>query len=188
MQTHRSKQSKVKRSNQPTMEISDVQPSGCLTCFGRGYYLCNEGDVKCKFCNGTGMKPIVLATGVYDLVHAGHISLLEFAALYGDLWVGINDDESVRKLKGPSRPINNEANRAYVISAVKAVQGVFLIHSTTITDTIIALRPSVWVKGNDYQLETLNKEERAAANAVGTKILFAPKIEGLSSSGILAKI
>lgn len=188
MQTHRSKQSKVKRSNQPTMEIGDVKATGCITCFGRGYYLCNEGDVTCKFCNGTGLKPIVLASGCYDILHAGHISLLEFAAMHGDLWVGINDDESVRILKGQFRPINNEANRAYVLSALRVVRGVFLIHSTTVTDTITELKPYWWVKGNDYTLETLNKEERAAANAVGTKILFAPKIKGLSSSGILAKI
>ena len=170
------------------MEIGDVKATGCITCFGKGYYLCNRGDVTCQFCNGTGLKPLVLTTGCFDVIHAGHVALLEFAALHGDLWVGINDDKSVRKLKGPSRPINNEINRAYVLSAMRVVKGVFLIHSTTVTAAIIRLRPDVWVKGAGYTLETLNKEEKAAADSSETKILFAPKIEGLSSSSIIAKI
>lgn len=188
MQTNRTKQSEIKRSNKPTMEIGDVKATGCVTCFGKGYYLCSKGDVKCEFCNGTGLKPIVLTTGCFDVVHAGHIALLEFSALYGDLWVGINDDEAVRNLKGRSRPINSEADRAYVLSAIRVVKGVFLIHSATVTGAIARLRPQFWVKGSDYTPETLNKDERAAAEWAGTKILFAPKVQGLSTSLILSRI
>lgn len=170
------------------MEIRDVKATGCITCFGKGYYLSREGDVLCQFCNGTGLKPIVLTTGCFDVVHAGHIALLEFAAIYGDLWVGINDDDSVRILKGPSRPINNQVDRAYVLTALRVVKGVFLIHATTVTEAIAVIRPNVWVKGSDYTLETLNKKEKAAAELADTKIIFAPKVEGLSTSQILKRI
>lgn len=129
---------------------------------------------------------IALATGCFDVLHCGHVELLERAALHGPLFVGINTDESVRVLKGPSRPVNKLEDRAYVLSALECVRIVFPIES--VADAIRSLRPSHWIKGGDYTLETLDKDEVAAANEVGAKIVLVPMVAGLSTTGILSKL
>jgi len=171
------------------METGNSQ-EGCVTCFGKGYYLCSKGEVTCHICGGTGkaMTSIVLATGCFDILTRGHIELLEFAALHGELHVGINDDESIKILKGERRPINKMEDRAYVLSALNAVHRVFPIHDITVTKAILKLRPDVWIKGSDYTLETLNQEERKAAEKIGTKIVFAPMLAGYSTTNVLSKI
>lgn len=135
------------------------------------------------------MTNITLCTGCFDVIHRGHIALLEFAwsETNCEIHVGINDDESVRKLKGDKRPIHTYEDRAYVVQAISFVNNVFPIRSTTITDTILKVKPKFWVKGSDYTLETLNQEERKAAESVGTKILFAPIIKGHSTTNIISK-
>jgi rfaE bifunctional protein nucleotidyltransferase chain/domain len=130
---------------------------------------------------------ISLTTGCFDVIHAGHISLLEAAAGRGMLFVGINDDESVRKLKGPSRPVNNENDRMRVIAALECVQVVFLIRDTTVTQAIRIVSPSAWIKGGDYTLNTLNKDEVAAANEVGADIILVPALAGYSTTNTLKK-
>jgi rfaE bifunctional protein nucleotidyltransferase chain/domain len=130
---------------------------------------------------------IVLTTGCFDILHAGHISLLETASEKGILFVGINDDESVRRLKGPSRPVNNENDRMRVIAALECVQVVFLIRDTTVTQAILNVMPMAWVKGGDYTLDTLNKDEVAAANEVGADIILVPALAGYSTTNTLKK-
>ncbi len=131
---------------------------------------------------------IALATGCFDVIHKGHIKLLESAAEHGILFVGVNDDESVRKLKGPTRPINNEQDRMVVLAGLECVQGVFLIRGTDVAEAIRKVRPSAWVKGSGYTLDTLNKEEVAAANEVGADIVLVPVVEGKSSTSVINKM
>lgn len=163
----------------------------CVTCKGTGYYFCSRGDVKCHICGGTGITPsdITLCTGCFDVIHRGHIELLEFAWTQtdGEVHVGINDDESVRKLKGDKRPIHAYEDRAYVLQAISYVNHVFPINGETVTETILKVKPRWWVKGSDYTLETLNQDERKAAESVGAEILFAPIIKGHSTTNILSK-
>lgn len=95
--------------------------------------------------------PVVFTNGVFDLLHPGHVDILLGARRCGDaLVVGLNSDASVRRLKGPERPVRNEADRAYVLAAIEAVDCVVLFDTDTPIDLVLALRPDVLVKGGDY--------------------------------------
>ncbi len=131
---------------------------------------------------------IALATGCFDLLHVGHIKLLESAAEHGILFVGVNDDESVRQLKGPTRPINNEQDRMAVLAGLECVQGVFLIHGTNVANTINKVAPNAWIKGGNYTIDTLNKEEVIAAQDMLCDIVLVPMVEGKSSTAVINKM
>ena len=138
----------------------------------------------------------ILTTGCFDLITRGHLELLNAAAdlykpceLYVSmLYVGINDDESVRKLKGPTRPINNEEDRMFHLAALQMVDRVFLIRSINVANAIRKLKPTIWVKGGDYTMETLNQEEVAAAKEVGARIVLFPKFGAYSSTSVIEKL
>jgi rfaE bifunctional protein nucleotidyltransferase chain/domain len=104
-------------------------------------------------------RPIVFTNGVFDILHRGHVGYLNAASKLGaTLIVGINTDASVRMLgKGADRPINNEMDRAYVISALRAVGAVVLFAERTPVQVISILRPDIYVKGGDYDMETLEE-------------------------------
>lgn len=131
---------------------------------------------------------IVLVTGVFDCIHLGHIELLRYAYRFGFVLVGLNADNAVKQLKGSGRPIHSQTARLAVIDSIRFVSGAFLINETTVTNAILEIKPTVWVKGSDYTLKTLNQEERKAAESVGTRIVFAPKVEGYSSSNIIERM
>lgn len=138
---------------------------------------------------------VTLCTGVFDVLHFGHVQLLEYAASintetsrFNMLVVGINSDAAVRELKGPTRPIHNEEARARVIAALECVDEVCIINDIRVTNSLRIINPDVWVKGGQYTLETLDKEEREQAEKQGTKIVFAPHIEGYSTTEILKKL
>lgn len=131
---------------------------------------------------------VALATGCFDVLHRGHVELLEEAAGYGNVFVGVNDDESVRKLKGPTRPVNNEQDRMLVIAGLECVKAVFLIRSDKVTDAIRLVAPDYWVKGGSYTMETLDKDEVAAAKEVGAEIVLVPVTIGYSTTNILSRI
>lgn len=133
-------------------------------------------------------KPVVLVTGCFDVIHLGHALLLEFASEHGIVFVGVNSDQSIKQLKGDSRPINNQSDRMELLEHLAAVYVSFIIDETTVTNAILKIKPSAWIKGADYTLETLNQEERKAAESVGTKIVFAPKVEGYSSTSIIERM
>lgn len=123
--------------------------------------------------------------GCFDLLHAGHIHLLESAKALGDiLIVGINSDESVRTLKGPSRPINSAMDRCKVIAALWCVDCVTVFDDVRATKFLKDASPKVWVKGGDYNLSTLDQSER---NAIHGAIVIVPTIIGLSTTGILTR-
>jgi D-beta-D-heptose 7-phosphate kinase/D-beta-D-heptose 1-phosphate adenosyltransferase len=129
-----------------------------------------------------------LVTGCFDVLHVGHLELLKYAFSFGyRVVVGVNDDDSVRALKGQGRPVNCLHHRMALISSIKYVGFVFPIFSRNVVETIQRIRPIVWVKGADYTIDTLNQDERAAANDVGTEIRFAPLVPGLSTTAILQR-
>jgi rfaE bifunctional protein nucleotidyltransferase chain/domain len=99
---------------------------------------------------------VVFTNGVFDLLHPGHVDVLLGARRAGDaLVVGVNSDESVRRLKGPSRPVRAEAERAYVLAALSMVDAVVVFGEDTPLETILALKPDVLVKGGDYTASTV---------------------------------
>lgn len=134
-------------------------------------------------------KQIVLTNGCFDILHTGHVEYLERARELGDaLVVAINSDRSVRELKGPSRPINHEENRARVISALRCVDYVTVFDSLRVTRVIELLRPAKYAKGGDYTIETLDAGEREAMIACGTEICILPLVPGQSTTNIITKV
>ena len=102
-------------------------------------------------------KKLVATNGCFDLLHLGHVRYLEAARARGDiLIVGVNGDQSVRQLKGPGRPLNDERTRAEVLAALECVDVVTIFPEVRATRFIEAVRPAIYVKGGDYSSETLN--------------------------------
>ena len=130
---------------------------------------------------------VVFTNGCFDLIHAGHIELLSFAAGEGDrLIVGLNSDASVRMLKGASRPIQNEADRARIVGALRAVDLVVLFDDLTPLSLIEAISPDVLVKGADYTEDQVVGGELVKAR--GGRIALFPLIEGRSSTKIVERM
>lgn len=132
-------------------------------------------------------ETIVFTNGCFDLLHTGHIHLLQAAACEGDrLIVGLNTDESIRKLKGPARPVLEEHDRAAILAALGCVDMVILFAEPTPIKLIESLRPDVIVKGADYR-----KEDVVGADLVkqwGGKILLFPLEKGKSTSALIESI
>jgi len=121
-------------------------------------------------------KTIVFANGAFDLLHAGHVRYLEAARAEGDwLAVGVNSDESVRKAKGPGRPILPEAERAEIVAALSAVDAVVLFAEDSPARLIAELRPDVHAKGTDYTPDTVPERAVVAAYGGRTAIVGDPK-------------
>lgn len=130
---------------------------------------------------------IVFTNGCFDIVHAGHVSYLHKAAREGDkLIVGINTDESVRALKGDTRPINGQDDRACVVAALAAVDAVVLFDEETPLELIKALQPDVLVKGADYSKDQV--VGAAEVESHGGRVVLVPLIEGKSTSELVRKI
>ncbi len=137
---------------------------------------------------GNGRK-IVWTNGCFDLLHIGHLNYLRKAKENGDiLIVGINSDSSVKKLKGPTRPINRESDRAEMLAAMDFVDYVLIYPELDATKYLKLLRPHLYVKGDDYNLETVNREERKIVESYGGKILFLGIDSKVSTSAIIEKI
>uniref|UniRef100_UPI00404974C4 adenylyltransferase/cytidyltransferase family protein n=1 Tax=Cephaloticoccus sp. TaxID=1985742 RepID=UPI00404974C4 len=134
-------------------------------------------------------KALVLTNGVFDLLHTGHLYYLRKArALGGALYVAINGDKSVRGLKGPSRPVQSEIERAYGLAACEFIDGIVVFHTPRLDNEIVQLRPDVYSKAGDYTLETLDPTERAALEKIGARIEFMPFLEGFSTTKLIARI
>jgi rfaE bifunctional protein nucleotidyltransferase chain/domain len=132
---------------------------------------------------------LVLTNGCFDVFHAGHVLFLEEARDLGHaLIVGVNADWAVARLKGPTRPINTEMNRALIVAALACVSLVTIFPSTDITALLRVARPHIWVKGGDYTVESLDQAEVAVARQEGVEIKILPLTSGLSTSGLIAKI
>ncbi len=128
-------------------------------------------------------KRIVVTNGCFDLLHVGHLRCLDFARSLGDLlWVGVNDDRSVRTQKGERRPIHPEGERAELLAALRPVDLVTIFSGKRATGFLQAARPSVYVKGGDYRRETLDAEELQALERMGAEIEFFPLVAGRSTT------
>jgi rfaE bifunctional protein nucleotidyltransferase chain/domain len=136
-----------------------------------------------------GGKRVVATNGCFDLLHPGHVRYLKVARTLGDvLVVGVNGDQSVQELKGAGRPINNEKDRAEILAALESVDLVAIFPELRATRFIESVHPDVYVKGGDYNSETLNTEERAALQRIGSRIEIIPFEKGYSTSGLIKKL
>lgn len=134
-------------------------------------------------------RRLVLTNGCFDLMHPGHVYFLRGAAKLGDvLWVCLNGDASVKKLKGDLRPVLGERERALVLTALGFVDAALIFTTPRLTAEIEALAPDVYAKAGDYTIETLNPDERAALEKVGADIRFLPFLEGFSTTGLIKRI
>lgn len=141
-----------------------------------------------KRLRGEG-KRVVWTNGCFDILHVGHISYLQRAAALGDLLVvGLNSDASVRKLKGPDRPIIDEMERAFVLSALECVGLVTIFDNETPLDLIKQLKPDIYAKGGDYTIDTIVQPERRAVESYGGKIAILPAVAGRSTTSIISRI
>jgi D-glycero-beta-D-manno-heptose 1-phosphate adenylyltransferase len=134
-------------------------------------------------------RRVVLTNGVFDLLHTGHLYYLKQARELGDaLIVALNGDASVRALKGPTRPVQAQEERAYALAALACVDGIVIFDTPRLTGEIRAIRPDVYCKAGDYTLEKLDPGERAALEEVRAEIKFLPFLEGFSTTKLIAKI
>lgn len=132
-------------------------------------------------------KRIVFTNGVFDIMHAGHVQLLRQAKALGDiLVVGVNSDASVRRLKGPRRPVNHERDRIALVAALDAVDHAIIFREDTPADVIRALRPDIHVKGGDYTADSL--PEIDAVREVGTDVRILPLRGELSTTNVIHRI
>ena len=130
---------------------------------------------------------IVFTNGCFDVLHPGHIYLLQFARDRGDfLILGLNTDDSVRRQKGPARPFVSEDQRAYMLSHYGFVDMVVLFGEDTPLSLISTLRPDILVKGGDYTPETVVGRE--LVESYGGEVVICPRIDGLSTTDLVKKI
>lgn len=130
---------------------------------------------------------VVFTNGVFDLLHPGHVDILGSARRLGDvLVVGLNTDASVKRLKGPGRPIRSESERAYVVAALEAVDAVVMFDEDTPLELVIAMHPDVIAKGGDYAEDAI-----AGAREVkqwGGEVVVVPLTPGQSTTSIIEKL
>lgn len=132
-------------------------------------------------------KTIVFTNGCFDVLHAGHITSLAEAAKQGDiLVVGLNADVSVKKLKGETRPVNDEKARATVMAALGVVDAVTIFSEPTPRELIVSIMPDVLVKGGDYKVEEIAGAKEVIEN--GGKVVINPILEGFSTTAIIEKM
>ncbi|MDX8393635.1 MAG: D-glycero-beta-D-manno-heptose 1-phosphate adenylyltransferase [Mariprofundales bacterium] len=138
-----------------------------------------------KWRKSDGMD-IVFTNGCFDLLHPGHVKYLQDAALLGHLVVGVNDDASIRRLKGNNRPINKLSDRMCMLSALQCVDLVVPFDEDTPLELIKLLHPDVLIKGGDYQLA--NIVGRAEVQSYGGRVFVIQCLAGYSSSKIIERI
>lgn len=132
-------------------------------------------------------KRVVFTNGCFDIIHAGHVSYLAWAREQGDaLIIGLNSDDSVRRIKGAERPFVSFDDRARLLSALRSVDAVVGFDETTPEVLLDRLRPDVHVKSEQYRIEDL--PERVVVEQHGGKIVLAPHVAGRSTTDLIAAI
>ncbi len=132
-------------------------------------------------------KTVVTTNGCFDILHVGHVRYLQKTKSFADvLIVLLNSDISVKKIKGPTRPINNEADRAEILCALTCVDYVVLFDEDSPRDLLDEMKPDVYTKGADYTMETLPEADIMRKN--GTRVEFISFVEGKSTTNIINKI
>jgi len=148
--------------------------------------LCTAADVPARVA--ALPKPVVFTNGVFDILHRGHVSYLAQArALGASLVVGLNSDHSARQLgKGPDRPLNGEADRACVLAALESVSLVVLFDERTPVELLKRVRPELYVKGGDYDIESL--EETRWVRSWGGDARALSFVDGYSTTSLVTRI
>ncbi len=132
---------------------------------------------------------IVFTNGCFDVLHRGHAYYLWQASQLGDvLVVAVNADESVRALKGPTRPVMPEAERAELVAALEFVGLVVVFPELNVVPLLEELRPDVYVKGGDYTIDTINQDERHVVEKGGGRVEILGNIPGTSTTEVIARI
>lgn len=132
-------------------------------------------------------QTVAFTNGCFDLLHAGHIASLSQAAAEADkLVVALNADSSVKELKGPNRPVNDEDARAVVLSALEVVDAVTIFSEPTPLTVINAIQPDVLVKGGDYTVEQIAGAKEVLAR--GGRVVINPIVEGFSTTSVIEKM
>jgi D-beta-D-heptose 7-phosphate kinase/D-beta-D-heptose 1-phosphate adenosyltransferase len=132
-------------------------------------------------------KTIAFTNGCFDILHEGHIfSLFEAAKEADYLVIGVNADISVKKLKGETRPVNNQHSRALLLASLMIVDAVVIFEEDTPLNLITAIMPDVFVKGGDYTIEQIAGAKEVLAN--GGRVIINPILQGFSTTGIIEKI
>ena len=131
-------------------------------------------------------KKIVSTNGCFDVLHRGHVAYLQEAKNMGDiLVVGLNSDKSVKRIKGESRPINDQESRAFVVDALKSVDFVVVFNEETPIEMLKIIKPKYHVKGGDYSGKIIESE---IVESGGGEIVFVNFIDGFSSTKIINKL
>jgi D-glycero-beta-D-manno-heptose 1-phosphate adenylyltransferase len=132
-------------------------------------------------------KRLVFTNGVFDLLHVGHVRYLAQARALGDaLLVAINSDRTVRELKGPARPVFDQAERAEILAALRVVDYVVVFDDVSPRSLIAELLPDVLVKGGDYGLDQIHGREEV--EAAGGKVISLPFVEGASTTTLIERM
>lgn len=132
-------------------------------------------------------QKIVFTNGCFDLLHVGHVTYLAQAKALGDvLVIGLNTDASVRRLKGPDRPVNKQDARALVLAALESVDYVVFFDEDTPYNIITQVKPDILVKGGDYEIDNIVGSDFVRAR--GGQVLTIPFVDGFSTSNILEQI
>ena len=132
-------------------------------------------------------KKIVFTNGVFDILHEGHIASLSEAATYADiLIVGVNADASVKRLKGETRPVNNQQSRVLLLASLLMTDAVVLFEEDTPFNLISSIMPDVLVKGGDYTVEQVVGAKEVIAH--GGTVKIAPTLEGFSTTAIIERM
>ena len=131
-------------------------------------------------------KRIVFTNGCFDILHVGHVRYLKEAKALGDILIlGLNSDCSVKRLKGSNRRINNESDRAEVLSALKAIDYVVIFDEKTAENIVGEIKPDIYAKGGDYSIDTLPEAKIVAEH--GGKTVLLQLVDGKSSTNIINK-
>jgi len=152
-----------------------------------GKVLASWSDLTKELATARSGRKVVLTNGVFDILHVGHVRYLQEARAQGDmLVVAMNTDASVKKIKGPTRPLQNENDRAEILAALGCVDYVTMFSENTAEDVVRVVKPDVYVKGGDYKIETL--PEAQVVFAYGGSVKLLQFVDGKSSTNIINKM
>lgn len=145
----------------------------------------SEARALSEACRARG-GVVVTTNGCFDILHRGHVEYLQAARQLGDLLiVGLNSDASVKKLKGPSRPLNDQNARAVVVGALKSVDAVIVFDEDTPVKWLQEVKPHIHVKGGDWDPQKM--PETAVLESWGAKVVVVPYVDGYSTTKLIEK-
>jgi rfaE bifunctional protein nucleotidyltransferase chain/domain len=134
-------------------------------------------------------RKLVVTNGCFDILHKGHVEYLFKSRSQGDaLLVALNSDSSTRALKGPTRPVNDENSRALLLGSLYFVDAVYIFDTPRCTGIFEKVKPDIYVKGADYNIDTINPEEKNALQTIGAEIRFVDLTPGFSTTAIIEKM